>query len=184
MLSENERWLLSYYRTSEISGAMFFARLAKSVRNPELQRDMTKHFADESQHAWYWSQCLEQLAAKPIRVSDAYQDQYLKAVGLPVNLMEVLAITQVFESRTINHYASHSKRAGVNPLVRDTIAKIMDDEGWHLQWVSESLRSMEPEYGREHVRATLARFTQADEEVYSRTLNEYRQRILENETGK
>src|SRR5262249_54494924 len=105
MLNDNDRWILSYYRSSEISGAMFFARLARSIRQPAIQRDLTKHFADESQHAWYWSQCLEQLEAKPIRVTDAYQDQYFEAVGLPANLMEVLAITQVFERRTINHYA-------------------------------------------------------------------------------
>ncbi len=183
-LSENERWLLSYYRTSEIAGAMFFARLAKSIRDPEIQRDMTKHFADESQHAWYWSDCLERLDSKPIRVSDAYQDQYFDAVGIPANLMEVLAITQVFEQRTINHYAGHGKRGDVHPLVRETIGKIMGDEGWHLRWVSAALRNMEPEYGREHVRQTLARFVRADEEVYRKTLKEHDDRVRELATVK
>jgi demethoxyubiquinone hydroxylase (CLK1/Coq7/Cat5 family) len=176
MLSDNERWLLSYYRSSEISGAMFFARLAKSIRDPAIQRDMTKHFADESQHAWYWSDCLEQLNTKPIRVHDAYQDQYFEAVGLPANLMEVLAITQVFERRTINHYAHHGKTPGTHALIRATIGKIMDDEGWHLAWVSAALRGMEPEYGSEHVRQTLARFLRADEEVYGKVLKEYTER--------
>jgi len=90
---------------------MFFARLAKSIRNPAIQHDLTKHFADESQHAWYWSECLADLAPKPMRVADAYQSQYFDAIGAPVNLMEVLAITQVFEKRTINHYSRHSKLA-------------------------------------------------------------------------
>jgi len=177
MLNDDDRWILSYYRSSEISGAMFFARLAKAIRQPAIQRDVTKHFADESQHAWYWSDCLERLGAKPIRVADAYQDQYLEAVGLPANLMEVLAITQVFERRTIHHYARHNKLTGTHPLVRDTISKIMADEGWHLKWVSTALREMEPEYGREQVRETLARFLRADEEVYRKTLEEHGERM-------
>lgn len=177
MLNDNDRWILSYYRSSEISGAMFFARLAKTIRRPAIQRDVTKHFADESQHAWYWSQCLDQLQSKPIRVTDAYQDQYFEAVGLPANLMEVLAITQVFERRTINHYARHRKLKGTHPLVCETIGKIMADEGWHLEWVSAALRDMEPEYGHEHVRDTVARFLRADEEVYGKTLKEHGERM-------
>lgn len=176
MLSENERWMLSYYRVSEISGAMFFGRLAKTIRNPDIQRDMTKHFADESQHAWYWSDCLARLGIKPVQVVDSYQDQYFEAIGVPANLMEVLAITQVFERRTIHHYASHAKREDVHPLVHDTIEKIMNDEGWHLRWVSAALKSMEPEYGADRVRDTLARYTCADEEIYKKSLEEYNQR--------
>jgi rubrerythrin len=179
MLTENERWLLSYYRTSEISGAMFFARLAKSIRDPEIQRDLTGHFADEAQHARYWSDCLEQLGSKPIRLGDAYQDQYFDAIGVPVNMMEVLTITKVFEARTINHYAGHGKRENAHPLVRDTIGKIMKDEGWHLKWVSAALARMEAEYGSDHVRATYERFQRADQEIYDKTVREHDERVIE-----
>ena len=175
-ISEHDRWLMSYYRTSEIAGAMFFARLAKSIRNPAIQHDLTKHFAEESQHAWYWSECLADLGAKPMRVADAYQSQYFDAIGAPVNLMEVLAITQVFEKRTINHYSRHSKLANVPPAVQKTIAKIMGDEGWHLQWVSAALNEMKPEYGAELVRDTLARYTRTDEDIYQTTLEEVEHR--------
>lgn len=177
MLSDNDRWVLSYYRSSEISGAMFFARLAKSIRQPAIQRDLTKHFSDEAQHAWYWSDCLQRLDAAPIRVVDAYQDQYLEAVGIPANLMEVMAITQVFERRTINHYAKHKKLAGVHPMIRETIDKIMADEGWHLSWVTETLRTMEAEYGQDYLRSTLKRYREADETVYAKTLREYGERL-------
>jgi hypothetical protein len=175
-IGKHDHWLLSYYRTSEIAGATFFARLAKSIRNPAIQHDLTKHFADESQHAWYWSECLAGLNAKPIRVADAYQSQYFDAIGAPVNLMEVLAITQIFEVRTIHHYSVHSKLPGVHPLIHDTIKKIMGDEGWHLQWVSAALREMEPEYGTDYVRSTLARYTAIDEDIYKTTVAEFEQR--------
>src|SRR5262249_37702424 len=46
-VTENELWLLSYYRSSEINGALFFGRVARTIRGP-LQVDVTHHFADEA----------------------------------------------------------------------------------------------------------------------------------------
>ena len=158
-LRENELWILSFYRTSEISGALFFGQLARSMRPGPIQRDMTKHFSDESFHAWLWTHAIERLDAKPIRMREAYQDQYIAAAGLPANLMEVLAITQVFERRVIGLYKRHSRVPRIAPVVRETFERIMKDEEWHLKWVGEALKSMEPEYGKDHVKATVRRFT-------------------------
>ena len=177
MLSENDLWLLSFYRTSEITGALFFGRLARSMRPGPVQRDMTKHFADESAHAWHWTHCIERLGAQPLKLDESYQDQYLEAAGMPVNLMEILAITQVFERRVINQYARHERLPGVQPEVQETLTKIMEDEKWHLQWVGDALRVMEPEYGKETVQATLKRFTQADQQVYQQTMDEHAERV-------
>lgn len=175
-LSENELWLLSFYRTSEISGALFFGRLARSVSGP-IQRDMTKHFSDESLHAWYWTSCIDRLGAAPLKLNNAYQDQYISAAGMPGNLMEVLALTQVFERRVINQYALHSRVQDLKVEVAETIARIMQDEKWHIEWVGKALKNMEKEYGRDQVKATLARFTAADREVYQKTMAEHEERI-------
>ena len=99
-VAENELWLLSYYRSSEINGALFFGRVARTVRGP-LQVDVTHHFADEASHARYWTQCISNLGHTAIKQNRSYQDQYLEAVGAPASLMEVMAITQVFEKRVI-----------------------------------------------------------------------------------
>ena len=177
ILEENELWILSFYRTSEISGALFFGRLARSVKPGPIQHDLTKHFADEAQHAWYWTSCLERLGAQPLKLNEAYQDQYMTAAGLPANLMEVLAITQVFEKRVINQYAHHSQAPGVQPEVRETLARIMTDEKWHIQWIGEALKKMEGEYGKDVVQETLKRFAEADREVYQQTVREHEERI-------
>ena len=58
-MSENELWLLSYYRESEITGALYFGRLAKVLKPGPIQCDMTRHFADESMHAARWTACIE-----------------------------------------------------------------------------------------------------------------------------
>src|SRR5207244_5261114 len=107
---------LSFYRTSEISGSLFFGRLARSMKPGPIQRDMTKHFSDEALHAWYWTSCIENLGAQPLKLREAYQDQYLAAAGMPANLMEILAITQIFERRVVNQYARHSRLSNVDPV--------------------------------------------------------------------
>jgi hypothetical protein len=175
MNTDDERWLLSYYRHSELNGALFFGRLARTVRGP-LQGDLTRHFADESRHAHWWTETLDALGTRPARVAGAYQDQYLEAAGLPANLMEILAITHVFERRAAGQYARHARRADVQPEVRATLRRILQDEVRHLAWVRCALREMGPEFGAATVRATLARCEAADREVYRSTLEEYEER--------
>lgn len=179
MLSDNELWLLSFYRASEISGSLFFGRLARSIRPGPIQRDMTKHFADESAHSWYWTKCIEDLGASPLKLRQAYQDQYLEAAGIPVNVMEVLAVTQVFEQRVISQYAVHAAVPGLNPYVRDTLKRIMQDEAWHIHWIKEALTEMETKYGADLVAKTLKKFKDADREVYRNTMQEHGERLNE-----
>ena len=66
-----ERWLLSFYRASEISGALFFGRLANVIRDPRVQLDLTRHFADESQHARWWTDCMDTLGVRPMKAGMA-----------------------------------------------------------------------------------------------------------------
>jgi bacterioferritin (cytochrome b1) len=176
-ITENERWLLSFYRTSEISGALFFGRLAKSLKPGAIQHDMTKHFADESQHSWYWTECLQTLGFEPIKLDSAYQDQYVAAGGMPVNIMEILAITQVFEKRTIGQYALHFNAPGTHPVIKETLKKIMEDEKWHIHWVDKALESLSAEYGADHIKKTLEHYRAADQSVYEKSVKEHRERI-------
>jgi bacterioferritin (cytochrome b1) len=175
--ADHQRWLLSFYRTSEINGALFFGRLARTIRSGPIQADMTRHFADESQHARWWTDCIQQLGDDPLKLRDAYQDQYLEAGGMPVNLMEILAVTLVFERRVVGQYAAHARVPGLAQPIRDTLARIMNDEKWHIKWVSEALKKMESEYGAAEVEKALKRYSEADQEVYRRTLDEHQTRL-------
>jgi hypothetical protein len=179
MLSENELWLLSFYRSSEISGALFFGKLAQSIKSGPIQHDMTKHFADEATHSWYWTQCIERLGSKPLKLRQVYQDQYIEAAGMPVNIMEVLAITQVFELRVISQYAVHSQAHGLDPVIGETLHRIMEDEKWHIEWIRDALHEMENQHGHDLVEKTIRKFKEADREVYSHTMSEHGERIKE-----
>jgi bacterioferritin (cytochrome b1) len=175
-LSENDLWLLTYYRYSEINAALFFGRVARFIRGP-LLLDVTHHFSDEANHANYWTRCISDLDELPLKQRRAYQDQYLDAVGVPVNAMEVMAITQVLEKRVIGQYHQHLRYPGVHPAVRETIEKIMVDERWHIKYVRDALTAMAAKYGADEIDQTLARHTAADNEVYAKTVAEYGERI-------
>ncbi len=176
-IDENLHWILSFYRTSEISGALFFGELARSLRPSAIQQDMTRHFADEANHARYWTDCLEKLGVQPLKLPTAYQNQYLAAAGMPANLMEILAITQVFEKRVVSQYTLHAKSPNLPVIVGETIKTIMKDEQWHIRWIRDALKDMETEYGADNIKDTLKRFTLADREVYQKTALEHQERI-------
>jgi hypothetical protein len=176
-LSENDLWLLSFYRTSEIAGALFFGRIARSVKPGSLQVDITHHFADEATHARWWSECIADLGAGPLNLGRAYQDEYLGAAGVPANVMEVLAITQVFEKRAIGLYNRHLKMADAHPRIAVTLNRIMVDERWHIQYVRAALRDQEAVHGTDEVRATLERFDAADDAVFAKLIAEYGDRF-------
>ena len=158
-------------------GALFFGELARSLRPSSIQQDMTRHFADEANHARYWTDCLEKLGVEPLKLQVAYQNQYVAAAGMPVNIMEILAITQVFEKRVVAQYSLHANSPNVPEIVNETITSITVDEQWHLQWIRDALKNMEGEYGADHIKDTLLRFTLADREVYKKTALEHEERI-------
>ena len=167
-----ELWLLSYYRHCELGGALFFGRLARVVRPGRLQHEITRQFADEARHADLWGRCLDGLGLAPVRVANAYQDRYLDAAGLPASLMEVLAVTHVFERRAFRQYVAHARRTGTHPAVRAAIGELLADERRHLAWVRRALRDAEEEHGRDEVRAAVARYDAADREIHAETLAE------------
>lgn len=176
-INENELWLLSFYRYSEIQGALFFGRLAQTIPSGLIQCDLTRHFADESQHARYWTDCITQQGETPLKLSSAYQDKYFKEAGVPKSMMEVLAITQVFEVRAIRQYGLHLKVPDLNPLIWETLNKIIKDEKWHLSWVDEALKGMEEEYTHETIKNTIHNYRQIDQRVFEETMKEHEDRI-------
>jgi hypothetical protein len=77
----------------------------------------------------------------------------------------------------IGQYSLHSTVPGLDPEIKATLRRIMEDEKWHIEWIRDALRVLEPEYGRERIEGTLQRFTEADRLVYERTLDEHTGRL-------
>lgn len=165
-MKDSDRWLLSFYRASELQGALFFGRLARNIRDERLACDMTAHFADEARHASLFTECLREMGAGPWDVGRAYQDAYLEAAGLPASLMEVLALTHVFECRVMRQYARHLREPRLHPAIARTLEAIMRDERHHVAWTGAALARLRGEDGAEAVDAALTRFRAADELVH------------------
>lgn len=176
-INDNELWLLSFYLYSEIQGALFFGRLAQTIPPGLIQREITRHFADESQHARYWTDCIAGLGREPVKVNSAYQDKYFKEIGVPKSMMEVLAITQVFEVRAIRQYGLHLQVPHLHPVIEETLNKIMKDEQWHLSWVDDALEDMKQQYTSEKISMTMKKFRQIDQKVYEETTKEHQSKI-------
>ena len=167
-MTESDRWLLSFYRASELQGALFFGRLARTLREPGVVSDMTAHFADEARHAALFSRCLDELGAAPCTTGRAYQDGYLEAAGLPASLLEVLALTHVFERRVMRQYAEHLRLRRGPAEVEAVLRTIMRDERRHVAWTKaavERLGASSPDRAAVAVDA-LRRYAEADRLVH------------------
>jgi acyl carrier protein len=166
-ITENELWLLSYYRESELAGALLMGRLARETDDDDLRVRLTEHCAEEARHAWAWTETILRVGGTPRRVSETYQSRYHAAVGNPSNLLEVLALTQIFERRVVRHFKAHLAWPGTHPEVARTLQQLIDEEVGHIRWVKDRLDAYGETHGELVVREMLDRFQRIDEQVYN-----------------
>src|SRR5689334_20764831 len=166
-ISENELWLLSYYRESELAGGLLMGRLARETDDDDLRVRLTEHCAEEAGHAWAWTQCIQRVGGTPKKVSETYQSRYHAAVGNPTNLLEVLALTQVFERRVVRHFRAHLSWPGTHPEVKRTLQQLIAEEAGHIRWVKDRLDAYAAANGQAVVDEMLERIKRVDEEVYN-----------------
>lgn len=166
-ISENELWLLSYYRESELAGALLMGRLARETDDDDLRVRLTEHCAEEARHAWAWTETILKVGGTPKHVSETYQSRYHAAVGNPSNLLEVLALTQIFERRVVRHFRAHLSWPGTHPEVKRTLQQLIEEEAGHIRWVKDRLDAYALANGEAVVTEMLERFKRIDEEVYN-----------------
>jgi acyl carrier protein len=165
-ISENELWILSYYRESELAGSLVMGRLARETDDDDLRVHLTEHCAEEAQHAWLWTETILKVGGTPKRVAETYQTRYYAEIGTPASLLEILALTQVFERRVIRHFRAHLEWPGTHPAVIETLRRMIADEAGHIGWVKGWLDRHAAERGDALVAETLRRFAEVDERVY------------------
>ena len=166
-ISENELWLLSYYRESELAGSLLMGRLAHETDDDDLRVRLTEHCAEEARHAWAWTECILKVGGTPKKVRETYQSRYHAAVGNPTNLLEVLALTQIFERRVVRHFRAHMSWPGTHPEVKRTLQQLIEEDAGHIRWVKDRLDAYEAANGETVVKEMMERFKRIDEEVYN-----------------
>ena len=95
---------------------------------------------------------------------------------MPISMLEILALTQVFERRVYRHFTEHMRHPDVHPVVAATLSRMIDEERGHLIWVK---RWLDKQSARrpEEVREVMRRYAAADERVYAAISAEYGWRL-------
>lgn len=143
-LEANDREVLvySYYRDAELRGANLLFRLLRRVDDPEAQINLTEHLADETRHAWLWTERIRDLGASPVPVGDGYQVRIGKRAGVPRNLVDLFALTVVVEQRALRRYHEHMKRADTPERTLQVLRAVTEDEAWHIDWIRRKGREL------------------------------------------
>ena len=164
--------LLNFYRASELHGGLILGQMVRRTRDPRLILNLTKHSADEVMHAQLWTETIIAIGGRPAPVRETYQTRYAAAVGTPVTLLEVLALTQVFERRVYRHFTLHLRVPGIHPAVAATLRRMIDEERGHLSWVKGWLHEQARTRGTE-VREVMRKYALADQRVYDALAHEF-----------
>jgi ferritin-like protein len=166
--ADREVVLYSYYRDAELRGSNLIYRLLRILEDPESQKNLSQHLADETRHAWLWTERIKELGRAPVKISDGYQVRIGKRAGLPRNPIDILALTVVVEQRALKRYQEHLKRDGVPERTLEVLRAVSKDEGWHIDWVRKKAREIAERDGTpERYDQAIARYRAIDKEVWS-----------------
>ena len=171
-VTQQEMALLNFYRASELHGGLLLGRVVGRARDPEVVLALTRHAAEEVRHAEYWTETMLALGGRPAPVRATYQARYAAVVGPVVALLDVLALTQVFERRVYRHFLDHLARDGTHERVRATLRTMVEEEKDHLDWVKRWLDA-EAERRPERVSSAMRHYAAVDDRVYRALCAEY-----------
>ena len=174
--SNAEIAVLNFYRASELHGGLILGQMVRRTRDPELILNLTRHSAEEVMHAQLWTETIVAIGGRPAPVRDTYQTRYAEEVGMPISMLEILALTQIFERRVYRHFTEHMRRPGVHPAVAATLSRMIDEERGHLIWVKRWLDRQSTRRSEE-VREVMRRYAAVDERVYAAISAEYGWRL-------
>ena len=174
--SNSEIALLNFYRASELHGGLILGQMVRRTRDPELILNLTRHSAEEVMHAQLWTEAIIAVGGRPAPVRETYQTRYAAEVGTPLTMLEILALTQVFERTVYRHFTEHLRRPGLHPIIAATLQRMLDEERGHLKWVKLWLDKQAVSRPTE-VRDVMRRYAAADELIYAAISAEYGWRL-------
>lgn len=158
--------MFAFYRNAEQHGANLLFRLLKHLHDPDAQAMLSQHLAEETQHAWLWTDRILRAGYKPMVVADGYQTRIGRAAGIPRDVIDLLALTVVVEQRALRRYQRHLRRPGLDPDTEQVLRTVTKDEAWHIDWIRKHGRELAQERGEpERFDAAIKRFREIDEAV-------------------
>ena len=134
--------VLSFYREAELHGARLLLVMHHHLRDPDSQIKLTRHLADETRHAFLWTQRISEMGGTPIAITNGYQHRLGLRVGIPKDIIDLLALTSVAENRALERYRSHAQQEGVDDRTLEVLKTVSTDEKWHLAWVDAKMHEI------------------------------------------
>jgi len=158
--------VFSYYRNAEQHGSNLLFRLLRHLDDPDAQIALSQHLADETRHAWLWTERIIRAGAKPLVVCDGYQTRMGRQAGMPRDVIDLLALTVVVEQRALRRYQQHLRRPNVDADTQAVLKSVTKDEAWHIDWIRKLGRSMAAEQGvSARFDDAIARYREVDRQV-------------------
>jgi len=156
----------SYYRDAELRGSNLLYRLLRLISDGEAQINLTRHLAEETRHAWLWTERIREIGGVPLPIDDGYQVRIGKRVGVPRDIVDLLALTVVVEQRSLRRYRAHQRRTGVPTRTLAVLRAVTRDEVWHVDWIRRKARELAARDGRVgRVDEALRRYREVDRAV-------------------
>jgi ferritin-like protein len=160
--------LLSYYRDAELRGSNLIYRMLRMLPDGESQLLLSEHLADETRHAWLWTERIKEMGATPAPIEDGYQVRIGKLAGLPRHPVDLLALTVVVEQRALRRYQEHLRRPNVDERTREVLRAVSKDEGWHIDWIRKKGRELAAADGApDRFDTAIERFREIDRVVWA-----------------
>ena len=146
-LTERERWLLNFYRNSELHGALLMGRLARTVSDSNLLVEMTAHCATEARHAAMLSRTIAAAGGHLDPAIAPIQEHYSAEGGVPGTLLEVLVLSEILERRVRASYHRHLAHESPHPAAVETLGAIVAEMeakhgAEHAGWIERALEQM------------------------------------------
>ena len=170
-ISDRELEILNFYRASELEGGLLLGQMVRRARDAQLALELTRHSAEEVGHAQLWTETIIAVGGGIRPVRNTYQARYARVIGAPVTMLQVLALTQVFERRVYRHFTEHLRLPGTHQAVRATLQRMLDEEKGHLRWVKTWL-DRQAMRGAD-VTSTMRQYAKADAEIYEELTRHY-----------
>ena len=164
-ISDSELRVLNFYRASELHGGLILGQVARRTRDGALTVELLRHSAEEVAHARLWTETILAVGGSLHPVRETYQTRYAEVIGCPIGVLDVLALTQIFERRVYQHFLGHLRRPGTHAAVKATLARMLEEERGHLSWVKQWLDRQAVVRGA-IVGETMRRYAEVDRRVY------------------
>ena len=145
-LSNRELWLLNFYRNSELHGALLMGRLARTRSSADLLANITRHCATEAHHAALLTEVIAELGGPLDTNLETIQEHYSREGGIPVEMVDLLVLSETLEHRVLTSYREHLNRSGIHPRIREVLEEILEEEQEHGgsedAWIEKALQTL------------------------------------------